>query len=128
MKEGESIRQRDKKACNECSPAANPPINQLSGPFPITSLSGAGERDHSENHCTRKGWRYSNDTAPYQLSPGKLDLTAGSALCPRSLFHYPSRKLHIIHIQIRQAYINYKRKVIKAGVKQKSYDNVKILP
>lgn len=48
MKEGESIRQRDKKACNECSPAANPPINQLSGPFPITSLSGAWERDHSE--------------------------------------------------------------------------------
>lgn len=47
MKEGVSKRQRDKKACNECSPAANPPISQLSGPLPITSLSDAGERDHS---------------------------------------------------------------------------------
>lgn len=47
MNEGESKRQRDMKACNECSPGENPPISQLSGPFPITSLSGAGERDHS---------------------------------------------------------------------------------
>lgn len=36
-------RQRDREVCNECSTAAN----QLSGLFPITSLSSATKNDHS---------------------------------------------------------------------------------
>lgn len=49
-----SRRQKDKKPCNECGPA-NSPISQLSGLFPITSLSGAEERDHSGTTTAVKG-------------------------------------------------------------------------
>lgn len=78
------------------------------------------------NHCSRKQRGCSNGTAPYQLSLGKSDMTAGSALCPSSLKH-PSRKWHIMHTQTRQAYINYTRKVMELSIKQKFYFTIKII-
>ncbi len=117
MNEVESKRQRDMKACNECSPGENPPISQLSGPLSITSLRGAGQRDHSITTAAIKEGgiamtlSLSLSTQPRQI---RLDSWISTLF---KLTSSPSQQKITYHTYPNKtAYINYTRKVMEVKI------------